>query len=187
MVTLFSLAASRATIEVLQTKNVIRVAGIALSPTDLISIAFLGGVALTLYSELRAGNEFWRSPVMLAAGAFMGFALISLGYSESIGEGARGLVKGPASGLALTRPTAPHPPAACCSPDGRSASFHCCAVPARNSVGDRTCCTASVSSPPSSPNDYGFYLAWCWLRVATTDPRLHARLVRSRSRYRSAP
>ena len=93
MVTLFSLAASRATIEALQTKNVIRVAGIALSPTDLISIAFLGGVALTLYSELRAGNEFWKSPMMLAAGAFMGFALISLGYSESIGEGARGLVK----------------------------------------------------------------------------------------------
>ncbi len=93
MVTLFSLAATRASLEVLQSKNVIRAAGVALSPTDLISIAFLGGVVLTLYSEWRAGNEYWRAPMIVAAGFFLAMGVVSLGYSQAIGEGARGLVK----------------------------------------------------------------------------------------------
>jgi O-antigen ligase len=93
MVTLFALAGSRATLEILQTKNVLRAAGVALSPTDLISIAFLGGVVLTLYAEARAGNPFWRSPMILPAAFFLGMGVVSLFYSQAIGEGARGIVK----------------------------------------------------------------------------------------------
>ncbi|HZN13560.1 MAG TPA: O-antigen ligase family protein [Acidimicrobiales bacterium] len=93
MVTLFSLAATRSSLEILQTKNVLRVAGIALSPTDLISIAFLGGVALTLLAELRSGSEVWRAPMIVPAAFFLGFGVVSLFYSQAIGEGARAIVK----------------------------------------------------------------------------------------------
>jgi hypothetical protein len=93
MVTLFALAATRASLEIAQTKNVLRVAGVALSPTDLISIAFLGGVALTLLAELRNGNEFWRAPMIIPAAFFVGLGVVSLFYSQAVGEGARAIVK----------------------------------------------------------------------------------------------
>lgn len=93
MVTLFSLAAARATLEILQARNVLRVAGVALSPTDLLSIAFLGGVVLTLFAAWRAGNPFWRAPMMAPAALFLGMGVVSLFYSEAFGEGARSIVK----------------------------------------------------------------------------------------------
>ncbi len=93
MVALFGLAASRATLEVFQTHNVLRALGVSLSPADLIEVAFAGGVALVLLSEVRARSDFWRAPVMVPAAFFIGLGVISLVYSEAVGEGIRGLLK----------------------------------------------------------------------------------------------
>jgi hypothetical protein len=93
MVALFGLAASRATLEVMQAHNVLHAAGVSLSPADLIEVAFAGGVFLVLVSEVRAGNEFWRAPIIVPAAFFIGMGIVSLLYSQAIGEGARGLVK----------------------------------------------------------------------------------------------
>ncbi len=93
MVALFGLAATRATLEAFQAHNVLHAVGVGLSPADLVEVAFAGGVALVLLSELRAGSEFWRSPIIVPAACFIGFGLISLLYSQAVGEGARGLIK----------------------------------------------------------------------------------------------
>ena len=75
MVALFGLAASRATLEVMQTHNVVRALGVSLSPADLLEVAFAGGVALVLISELRAGSEFWRAPIIVPAAFFIGLGV----------------------------------------------------------------------------------------------------------------
>jgi O-antigen ligase len=93
MLTLFGLAAGRATLEVFQAHNVLRAGGVSLSPADLLEIAFAGGVAFVLLSEIKAGGDFWRSPIIIPAAFFIAFGVVSLGYSQAIGEGARGLVK----------------------------------------------------------------------------------------------
>lgn len=94
MVTLFGLAVSRATLEVLQSHNVLHAVGVSLSPADLIEIAFAGGVVMVLLSELRVnGADFWQAPIVIPAALFIGFGLVSLVYSQAIGEGLRGLIK----------------------------------------------------------------------------------------------
>jgi hypothetical protein len=93
MVALFGLAATRATLEVLQTHNVLHAFGVKLSPADLIEVAFAGGVALVLLTELRRGGDVWRSPIVIPAALFVGIGLVSLTYSQAVGEGARGLIK----------------------------------------------------------------------------------------------
>jgi hypothetical protein len=93
MVALFGLAATRATLEVLQAHNVLHAAGVSLSPADLLEVAFAGGVALVLISELRAGSEFWRAPIIVPAAFFIGLGVVSLFYSQAVGEGLRGLIK----------------------------------------------------------------------------------------------
>ena len=94
MVTLFGLAGSRAALEVMQSHNVLHAMGVSLSPADLIEIAFAGGVVFVLLAELRVnGAEFWQSPVVIPAALFIGFGLVSLMYSQAIGEGLRGLIK----------------------------------------------------------------------------------------------
>jgi len=93
LVALAFLAIARASMEGLQSTVIFSPAGIGISPTDVLSIAFLGGAGLWLLQQARAGNPFWRQPVAIAAFAFLGFSTLTLAYSPSAILGAKDLVK----------------------------------------------------------------------------------------------
>jgi O-antigen ligase len=87
------LAAMRAPLEGMQDKVLFKAGHVGLSPTDLLSVAFLAGVTWWLVSEGVRGNPFWRAPSILPAVFLLGVSVFSLAYSPAKLLGARDLVK----------------------------------------------------------------------------------------------
>jgi O-antigen ligase len=90
---LMFLALARASLEGLQSQVIAKPGGVSISPTDVLSLAFLGGAGLWLYSQARAGNQFWRHPIVPWAFLLLGLSTMTLVYSPSASLGARDLVK----------------------------------------------------------------------------------------------
>ena len=87
------LAVARASLEALQDRVLFNPGGIGISPTDILSMAFVGGAVLWLVREVRAGNEFWRNPLVGWAVTLVFASVITLLWSPDAALGAKDLVK----------------------------------------------------------------------------------------------
>jgi putative inorganic carbon (hco3(-)) transporter len=91
--TVMVFAVTRAGLEYLSGVTVLSVAGVQLSPPDLVTLALLAGGGWWLLSRVVTGAFDWHAPTCASAAFFIGLAGLSLLYSPDWALGARDLLK----------------------------------------------------------------------------------------------